>query len=82
MFKLGQHVRLGAHRLAFALTKGEPGLLHVCHDCDSPACCNPAHLCLGTPKTNAQDKVQRGRARGRFSRKGSNEPRGTVEASC
>src|SRR5688500_13217979 len=43
MFKLGQHVRLGAHRLAYVLAKDEPGLLHVCHSCDNPLCCNPAH---------------------------------------
>ena len=71
MFKLGGAVRTAAHRLAYALDRGEPGKAHVCHHCDNPGCCNPNHLFLGTAKTNAQDKVQKGRARGRFSQKGS-----------
>jgi hypothetical protein len=71
MFKLGGNVRVAAHRLAYALDRGEPGKSHVCHRCDNPTCVNPDHLFLGTAKANAQDKVQKGRARGRFSAQGS-----------
>jgi hypothetical protein len=52
------------HRVAWALTKGEPPAhLCVCHRCDTPACANPAHLFLGTHKENAEDKVRKGRHR-------------------
>lgn len=86
MLKLGRNTRVAAHRLAFALDRGEPGKAHVCHRCDNPTCCNPNHLFLGTAKTNAEDKVQKGRARGRFSPKGSfggtgPSPNG-VESQC
>jgi hypothetical protein len=52
----------GAHRVAYRAFVGpiEQGK-HVCHVCDTPSCCNPAHLFLGTPKENTQDCIKKGR---------------------
>jgi hypothetical protein len=33
----------------------------VLHKCDNPACCNPAHLYIGTPQQNVDDMVSRER---------------------
>jgi hypothetical protein len=54
-----------AHRIAYELTRGPiaAGML-VCHHCDNPPCCNPAHLFVGTHLDNSLDKVAKGRARG------------------
>ena len=51
-----------AHRIAYLLATGEqPGNLCVLHSCDNRACCNPAHLRLGTYADNMRDKAERGR---------------------
>lgn len=55
-----------AHRFAWICAHGSiPNGLHVLHKCDTPACCNPDHLFLGTPRDNAKDRTRKGRTRTR-----------------
>src|SRR4029077_3747536 len=57
-------------RLAYELANGvtlpldrrnQKSTVHVCHSCDNPPCCNPAHLWLGTMQQNIGDAAQKGR---------------------
>jgi hypothetical protein len=59
---IGDHIPARAHRLAFREGGVEipPGML-VLHSCDTPACCNPRHLRIGTQADNIKDAVARGR---------------------
>lgn len=51
-----------AHRFAYAVRKGPiPVNGRVMHSCDTPLCCNPKHLVLGTQKDNVADMMAKGR---------------------
>lgn len=50
------------HRIAYAWhNHADPGDLLVCHRCDTPQCCNPAHLFLGTNADNTKDAQEKNR---------------------
>lgn len=54
---------LRAHRVARLLSTGSlVPELDICHHCDNPPCCNPAHLRAGTQADNSRDMVERGRS--------------------
>lgn len=58
----GGITQTGAHRAAYELTHGPvPDGVYICHRCDNPICCNPAHLFAGTPRDNVIDCVSKGR---------------------
>jgi HNH endonuclease len=52
-----------AHQVAFELATGVaiPADRLVMHSCDTPPCCEPLHLTLGTNKNNMDDMLAKGR---------------------
>jgi hypothetical protein len=57
------HRSVRAHRVAMSLTDGDwDNRLLVCHTCDNPPCCNPAHLWRGTNHDNMLDKKGKNRS--------------------
>ncbi len=68
--------RVFAHRLAYALTKGEvPRGAQVNHSCDNCPCVNPRHLHLGDQTRNLGEMAIRGRSTARFSPEQADEMR-------
>jgi hypothetical protein len=51
-----------AHRVSYAAHIGDiPDDMCACHKCDTPQCCNPDHLFLGTKAENIRDRDAKGR---------------------
>lgn len=67
-FKAGGR-SVGSHRLAYFLHHGNWPTMLICHRCDNPPCCNPAHLFEGTSKDNSADCVAKGRIARLFAEK-------------
>lgn len=62
-FSIG-HQRIGAHRFAWLVSRGDiPTNRVVCHNCDNTRCVNPSHLRLDTQKGNLHESVRKGRKR-------------------
>jgi hypothetical protein len=60
--RYGRSKPVYAHRMAWELTHGPiPAGQSVLHHCDVPACVNPAHLFLGSQRTNMEDAARKGR---------------------
>lgn len=59
----------GAHRLMWLEVNGPiPQGLCVLHKCDTPACCRPDHLFLGTQASNVKDMDRKKRRRNRVAK--------------
>lgn len=63
-FRINKRTAL-AHRYSYQLANGDiPDGMNVLHDCDNPACVNPAHLRLGTKADNTYDMMDKSRQQG------------------
>lgn len=62
------HTNLGVARLVWIIINGPiTDGLYVLHSCDTPACCRPDHLFLGTHQDNMKDRDKKGRNPGNRS---------------
>ena len=76
---LNRFGKIFTHRATWTLVNGRiPDGLHVCHHCDNPPCCNPAHLFLGTDADNSADKHRKGRE---FRKYPKGTPRAVMRAN-
>lgn len=57
----GAHQFSARYLAGYQINSGD----QVCHTCDNPACCNPAHLFIGSTQDNTADRQRKNRtARG------------------
>ena len=61
LFRIGKHLYKAPRIMYFLSTGIDPGEQNVCHKCDHPVCCNPAHFWLGTQTANTKDRDEKGR---------------------
>lgn len=60
---------LGAHRVSYELHHRQlPPRALIMHSCDTPSCVNPAHLSIGTKRSNAADMTRKGRRAAKLTR--------------
>lgn len=59
--KTGGGMHGTAHRLSYAVFRGDPGQQMVRHRCGTPSCVNPKHLLLGSHRDNMKDRSQKKR---------------------
>ena len=58
---------LAVHRMIWELNSGDiPDGRILCHKCDTPPCCNPDHMYVGTFAENSEEMMQRGRGNKQF----------------
>ncbi len=68
-----------ASRVAYYLANDAlPTGLEICHSCDRPECCNPAHLFAGSHLDNMRDAQRKGRMRKPPILVGARNPRATL----
>jgi hypothetical protein len=62
VYTKGIDTQYRTNRVAYFLSTGvDPGQYLVCHSCDNPLCCNPAHLWLGDNQANMLDMKKKRR---------------------
>lgn len=57
----GERTTVLAHRWAYRAFTGKYPGTSLCHSCDTPACCNPAHMFPGDQMANMHDSKAKGR---------------------
>jgi len=83
-FYVSKTRRIRAHRAAWIIANSAaiPDGVLVCHRCDNPPCCNPAHLFLGTIQDNNADRVAKGRTVAVSRRSPASKYRRGADHSC
>ena len=64
--RLGGRTYSYIHRAVWAAVHGRAPAHEVCHRCDNPPCCNPAHLVAWSHQANMLDRDAKGRSRPRY----------------